>query len=209
MTYASVAEVRSWLGIPTSFDDAEIASVLSSACKAIDQHCGQRFELDGSATARLFHADTWKLCRLDRVRFCVIGSTDGLVIKTDDNDDGTFETTWTVGTDYFTLPLSGVGNDGTTGWPITAIQAVTTSKWFPCPLSGRPGVQVTAKWGWVATPDPIKSAALMLTAAWHQRRATVTGQGGIDGFFASTLVDDPTVSEMLAPYRRRRAAVVA
>lgn len=209
MTYVALAELAGWLGIRDSYDDTELSSVLAAAQRAVDSHCKQRFELDSTATARLFYADRYDLCRLDRVGFSVIGSTDGLVVKTDDNDDGTFETTWTSGTDYFTLPLSGVGNDGTTGWPITTLKAVTSSKWFPCLTSGRPGVQVTAKWGWATCPEPVKTAVMMLAAAWHQRRSTVTGQGGLDGFFASALADDPTVSEMLEPYRRKLRAVVA
>jgi hypothetical protein len=44
-------------------------------------------------------------------------------------------------------------------------------------------------------------ATIMLTVAWHQRRATMTGRAGVDGFFAAAISDDQAVQDLLAPYR--------
>lgn len=199
MTYVSLLEVKGWQGIDDSVDDAEINAVLLAVDLAIDDYCGQRFAATTPVSARLFVADSWQVVRLGP---SVIGDTTGLIVKTDDNGDGTFETTWSA-TDYTTLPLSGVGADGSTGWPIRELRADRLGgKWWPIHRD-RPGVQITALWGWAAVPAGVTLAARMLAASWYQRRATVAGAGGFQGFFESAVRDDPTVRDLLAPFRRR------
>ncbi len=202
MSYASLADLRAWLGVGDSVDDAEYDTVLASASRSVSSHCKQSFEGDTEATARRFFADTWQIVRLTN---SVIGDTTDMVVKTDPTDAGTYGTTIT---DYLTLPLDGVGNDGTTGWPITALQIYGAGAYWPSSRYGRPLVQVTAKWGWAEVPEQVKTATLMLAAAWHQRRATVAGQGGFENFFSSAITEDSTVEDLLRPYRLRSALAV-
>ena len=115
----------------------------------------------------------------------------------DDNDDGTAETTWSL-SDYYTLPLNGLGPDGRTGWPVNRLVAV--DRLFPTGTV-RPGVQITAKWGWSTPPEQVLLAVRLLFAGWYQRRATVTGGGSFEGWFASAIRDDSTVVDLLAPFR--------
>ena len=51
--------------------------------------------------------------------------------------------------------------------------------------------------------------ARLMTSAWHQGRATVAGQGGFHTFFESVVRDDPTVRDLLDPFRRRPKAAIA
>lgn len=196
MTYVLLADAKRWVGRSDTDDDAEFTAALNGAERAIDRHCGQRFELDVSATVRLFRVTD--SCEADLgAQAAVIGNTVGMVVATDDDDDGTAETVWAAG-DYYTLPLSGVGPDGRTGWPVNRLVAVGRS--FPVGTR-RPALQVTARWGWAATPEPVLLAERMLFAAWYQRRATMTGAGGFEGWFASAIRDDQAVTDLLAPYR--------
>jgi len=206
VSYVEIDDVRNWVGIQDSGDDPELDAALLSVDVVIDRWCGQRFTRDsGSVSARTFVADTWQTVRLGP---SVIGDVTGLIVKTDDNGDGTFETTWSA-SDYLTLPLSGIGPDGRSGWPVTELRADgLRAKWWPIHRD-RPGVQVTALWGWTTTPAPVKLAARMMVVAWHQRRATSAGQGGFQGFFDSAVRDDPTVRDLLQPYRLRRAVPIA
>lgn len=198
MTYCSLDEARDWVAINDSVDDAELSAALNAASNAIDTRCGQTFDQpSGSASARLFRATHWDHLDLGMWR-SVVGDTAGMIVKTDDNDDGAFETTWSA-SDWFTEPLSGVGANGRTGWPVTKI-VTTGTRSFPI-RTRRPGVQVTAIWGWAAVPDAITLACRMLTIAWHARRSTVTGQGGFENFFSSAISDDSTISDLLEPYR--------
>lgn len=205
MSYVELADIRNWVGIQDSGDDPELDAALLSVDAVIDDYCGQRFAQDsGVVSARLFVADTTSMLRLFP---SVVGDTTGMIVKVDIDGDGTFETTLSS-SDYVTLPLSGVGPDGRTGWPVTGLRADgLLARYWPIHRD-RPGVQVTALWGWATTPAPVKLAARMLVVAWHQRRATVAGQGGFTGFFESAVRDDPTVRDLLAPYRRRAKAQI-
>ena len=201
--YCEVDDVRNWIAVTDSRDEMEIGAALLAADRSIDVHCGQRFEMDDTASPRQFQVGHTGVVDLG-AQYSVIGTTAGMIVATDDNDDGVFETTWLT-TDWRSEPLSGVGPDGRTGWPITRLVAIADRTFPRLPL--RHGVQITARWGWAVTPDPIKLAARMLAVAWHHRRATVTGQGGFDQFFASAIRDDPTIADLLSPYRHGTAIV--
>lgn len=198
MTYCSLDEARNWVGVGDSADDPEFTAALNAASSSIDKFCGQTFDQpSGTASARLFHAYNWSFVDIGAMR-SVVGDTTGMTVKTDDNDDGTFETTWSA-SDWYTEPLSGVGPDGRTGWPVTRIVS-TGDRSFPT-RTRRPSVEVTAIWGWSAVPAEVKLACQMLTVAWHHRRVTVAGQGGFENFFASSIRDDTTIQDLLEPYR--------
>lgn len=200
--YLETADAKEWVGRFDDDDEPLFAAVLNAAERSIDRHCGQRFVLDATATARLFFTSCGYELDLG-ASSAVIGDTAGMIVRTDDNDDGTAETLW-AGSDYYTLPLSGIGPDGRAGWPVNRLVAVERT----FPIGGRrPGVQVTAKWGWAATPEPVLLAVRLLFAAWYQRRATVTGAGGFEGWFASAIRDDDTIADLLAPFRSGTAIV--
>lgn len=197
MTYASASDVRGWLGILDAADDVEIALVLAAAEAAIDAHCGYSFELDASPAARIFVA-----ARPDFLDVAAaglpIGTTTGLTLTTDDNADGVYETTWAAA-DYQLEPLNQRGQGGAV-WPYTAVRAIGDRS-FPVDAGGRALVQVTARFGWPAVPNRVRTASIMLTAAWHQRRATVTGRSGFDGFFSAAIEDDNAIRDLLEPLR--------
>lgn len=195
MSYATVGQVRSWLGVADSADDVELTLALAAAEAAIDTHCGYAFGLDASPVARLFAAE-----RLDLLDVAAaglpIGSSASIVIATDTDADGVYETTWASG-DFQLEPLNGRGAGGAV-WPYTAIRAIG-DKAFP--VGPRAMVQITARFGWPAVPTRVRTASIMLTAAWHQRRATVTGRSGFDGFFSAAIEDDNAIRDLLEPLR--------
>lgn len=197
MAYAELAEVRGWLGLPNSYDDPELGYALASAESAIDTHCGYPFSKDTSATAKVFLPTNLRLLDIAAQSF-TFWTTSGLVVKSDEDNDGVFEVTWAAA-DYQLEPLNGRGPGGVT-WPYTALRAVG-DRWWPVPSDGKASVEITAQWGWTAVPSNVRLATLMLTAAWHQRRNTMTGRGGFDGFFTSAISDDQSISDLLAPFR--------
>jgi hypothetical protein len=199
VSYVTVAELRAWLGINDGADDALLEQACSSAAAWIDEYCGQTFTVATSATERLFEADSWNVVRVDS-----IGSTSGLVVKTDDNDDGTAETTWTVTVDYVLLDVNG-RTVGTNAGPYRAFRAVG-SKTFPSSMTGRPLVAITARWGWPATPATVKQAAYVLAAEQWKQKDAPFGVASFGDFGAIRVRSNPVVAQMLAPYR---APVVA
>lgn len=200
MSYVSVSELRDWLSIGDTADDALIAQACDTASAWIDEWCGETFVVPTAATARLFTPDNWNFVRVD-----TIANTTGLVVATDDNEDGTAETTWTITTDFLLLDVNG-RTVGEAAGPYRAVRAVG-SKWFPCSTTGRPLVSVTARWGWPAVPAPVKQAAYVLAAEQWKQKDAPFGVAAFGEFGALRVRANPVVAQLLAPYRR--AAVVA
>jgi hypothetical protein len=200
VTYVAVGEVADWLGIKDPADNPELSRALASAGQAIDAHCGYGFSKQ-AASARVFRPDSPTLIDLGAAH-SPISSLAGMSVAVDLADSGTYATSFT---DWQLEPLNLIGEGGLP-WAGLTLRAVAGAT-FPMTASGRATVQITAPWGWPEIPAGVITAELMLTAAWHQRRATITGRGGFDGFFASAIADDNAIADQLAPYRAGRAIV--
>lgn len=199
--YVTIAELKSEFGIGDSEDDTELTLAVSSASAWVTTYCERDFNQAGSASARIFYGSHVGVVHVDD-----ISTTDGLIVKSDGGDDGTFESTWTS-SDYQLEPLNGM-RSGLTGWPYTAIRFVEAS--YVWPRGRRAGFQITANWGWPAVPTPIKKATLVMAARLYKRRYSPEGVlGGFDSFgpvrVGSRL--DPDVAQLLAPYRKHAVLV--
>lgn len=164
--YVTQAELKSWLNITDNIDDALIDVCRESASRAIDGYVGRRFYKDAVASARRFRA-------VDPVVLAVpdFWDTATLVVETDDNNDGTFENTWTS-SEYQVEPL----NADAEGWPWRELVAIYDRVW---PLRGpRACVRVTAKWGWAAVPADVKQALYLQGARVFKRKGAPFGIAG-------------------------------
>jgi hypothetical protein len=205
VAYASLAELRSHMAIDDTVDDTSLSFALSVAQQKVDDHCGRTFVASTSTTVRTLRAGGWQRLVLDPG--WDIQSTAGLIVKTDDNDDGTFETTWTISTD-FELYGSGVGYNGATGWPTTELVAVGP-KWWPAD-SLRRAVQITALWGWTAVPAPVKQATLIIAAEQWKLKDAPFGVAGFGEFGPIRVRDNPMAASLLTRYRHPvTSAVIA
>lgn len=205
MGYATLAELRSHLAIDDTVDDTSLSFALSVAQQKVDDHCGRTFAAAAVATVRTLRAGGWQRLILDPG--WDIQSTSGLIVKSDDNDDGTYETTWTIGTD-FELGGSGVGYNGATGWPSTELIAVGSKVW-PA-FCARRAVQITALWGWAAVPAPVKQATLIIAAEQWKLKDAPFGVAGFGEFGPIRVRDNPMAASLLARYRHPvTSAVVA
>jgi hypothetical protein len=153
--YCSLAQVRSELGVASADTDQDsmIELAVEAASRQIDGHCGRRFWQDSTVKTREYHAENAYCVEVDD-----ISTATALVVKIDDDADGTFETTLTVSTDFILLPTNAA--DDTPVRPFTEIHTVDTY-YFPRPSNGRPGVQVTAQFGWPAVPDNVEKACIV------------------------------------------------
>lgn len=191
--YATLFELQSYLGIPDAEDDEQLTDALASASREVEDYCHRQFNDAGSATARVYYPEHG--CRVEVDDF---HTTTGLVVDTDDGDDGTYETEW-ASTDYQLQPLNGIV-DGVTGWPYREILAVESRRFPTCPK--RPPVQVTARWGWAAVPAPVKQATLIVAAETFKLSTAPFGVAGFDGFGAVRVRDNPMAAKKLRPYVR-------
>lgn len=157
--YVSLDAIKTRLGGATiDGGDPQLTTRITSACRAIDVHCGQPFYDFETATARTYRPRS--TCRLKVDPF---STTTGLVIKTDVANDGTYSTTWAA-TDY---ELDYFGDDSTLAYDtIEAVGGYT----FPVYTRRRRTVQVTARWGWAAVPQNVVEAATILSVDLWKRK---------------------------------------
>lgn len=191
MAIITATDLKAHVGFNDSTDDTTITNAVNAVNQAIVHHCGRTFDDAGSATARVFWADTGRLVEVNDFH-----TTTGLVVKTDEGDDGTYETTW-ASTDYVLEPLNQL--DGGITVPYQRIRAVE-SRTFPT-LGRRPRVEVTARWGWASVPADVKLAALIQGARLWKRKDSPEGVAGF-GEFGVVRVNriDPDVADLLRPY---------
>lgn len=194
--YCSLEELKSRVGEASRTDhDFELSIAVDSGSRSIDGFCGRIFYLAGTASARVFYPRDPYLAKVDD--FYTI--TD-LVIKTDEDNDGTYETTW-ASADYQLEPLNGVV-DGESGWPFWRIRAVGTKR-FPCVSANtRAPLQVTAKWGWAAVPVNVKDASLILAEEAFRLKDSPFGVGGYGQFGIIRVRDNPMAARLVARYQR-------
>lgn len=197
--YATLTEIKTFLSISDNVDDTLLESMVEAASRSIDRIANRRFYLDANASARAYRVSSPIVLFTDD-----IGTTSGLVVKTDDDGDGIFETTLTLNTDYIMDPLTALD----LGRPYTQVTMVTNTQTFPI-FPGlfqnglRPGVQVTARWGWPSVPDDINQACLILTADLYKRKDSpggILGLGDLGAIRMSPLGRD--VTAMVRAYRK-------
>lgn len=196
MAYAVLADLKGWVGIPDTADDTTLQLALDAAEQQVNAWTGRNFNLDGSVVARIYTPASQTAVEVDP-----IGTLTGLVVETDDNDDGTFETTWTVNTDFRAEP----SNAAVTGVPWTRLVA-TGTKLFPTGTRDWPAVRVTARYGWpTAVPAAVKMATLHQAARlWKRKDAPFGVAGSVEFGSEMRLLEkmDPDAVALLAPYRR-------
>lgn len=194
--YCTALDVQDFLSIEVSDDDARIAAIITAVSRAIDQHCGQFFSKETSATARSFHATS-------RYRLWVppFHTTSGLVVKTDTSDVGTFNQTWTVTTDYVAEPPGGYDSAGLA----VSYHAISATGYRCFPVdSTRPRVEVTAQWGWAEVPPAVSEAAIIKAGRLLRRADSPEGTLGSPEFGVVRIsrYEDPDVVMLLADYVR-------
>ena len=159
--YATLAELKAYLGIADSVDDTMLENIIESASRSIDRIANRKFWLDSVATVRYYRPNNSFTLDVDD-----IGSTSGIVLQFDTAGDGSYATTLTFNTDYILDPL----NSDQKGRPWTIVTLISTSQLFIAPISYRPSVKLTAKWGWPSVPDDINEACLILSADLYKRK---------------------------------------
>ena len=127
-------------------DDVELAC--SSASQAIEGYKKTwYYPAEQTRTYQTRSLDTY-------IEVADLVSVTALRVDTDDN--GTFETTWTEGTDFYLDPP----NAELDGRPFERVVLVRrTGKFFP---SSQRGVEIEGVWGWATTPKPVVQAAKIL-----------------------------------------------
>jgi hypothetical protein len=180
-SYATLSDLQTELKVEDPLDDIRFEIALNAASRQIDFHTGltHGFWQDASVTTREFYADDSRMVYIPDG----ISTSTGLIVKTDSGDDGLFATTLTIGTNFILSPVNAPDQSPVQPW--TRISLVDyTGSYFPRSASGRPGVQITAKFGWPAIPDDVRKACLIQAVQLFKASDAVFGaiQLGEGGF---------------------------
>jgi hypothetical protein len=194
MSYATLAEFKSAIGITDSTDDNALQSVLDATDALIDNYTDRAAGFGTASQTRYYTAEDFQYVLTDDL--VSISS-----LTTDDNGDNTYETTWTLGTDYVFAPA----NNALDGWPYTSIEvSVTWPKNFPKNVYR--GVKVIGVFGWPSVPYAVKQAALIQAGAvWSSRTSPFGIIGSVDlgGILRQTSALHPESRILLEQYRKR------
>jgi len=197
--YVTQNQLKLFVGIPTSDsqDNDLLDDAVNAASRQIDAFCGRQFYQDGSTSARKFFTDD-----LYRLRVDDISTATGLVVKYDDDDDGTYETT-VSSSDYQILPINGVVG-GIQGNPFYIIELISDSshEWPLDFSSNRPRAEITAKWGYASVPEQIRQATLMLASELFAMRNAPLGVAGVGDFGVVNIQQNREVTRLIAPFRK-------
>lgn len=227
--YVTSAQLKSALRITDTNDDAEIGFAISAASRAIDTHCNRQFGSVTSAVARYYtptyqysvfgRADyqmqtfspyTWGSSTPVATSVVVIDdlmTTTNLVVKTDADGDGTFETTLTLDTDFRLFDWNAAADSR----PWTMIVSRGSGPIAPGSLPMRDrAVEVTAQWGWTSVPAVVVQATLIQASRFFMRRLAPFGIAGSPDLGSELRLLsrlDPDVQLLLSGVRRYWAVV--
>jgi hypothetical protein len=189
--YAQLDDLKSLLRIPASdtVDDAQLTRSIEAASRRIDGVCDRIFYQEPTATARVYDATNLASVSIDDV-----STLDGFVVKVDDGFD--YATTLVLNVDFRVEPLNNLSK----GLPIYRL--VSLSGIFPR-STVRPGVQVTARWGFPTIPSAITEATLLMAGRLFKRGDSLLGVAGFTDMGVITVRGvDPDVDHLIQPFRR-------
>lgn len=201
--YVDKDDLKAYIGLTGTAQDDNIDTAIDSASRLIDSICGRKFSQDESVVVKTFTPKS--SIYLDTPD---ISTTTGLIVKVDDNDDGTFETTLTLNTDYIVEPTNPRVikiTGGTTYYEpynkITILDTRSSERFDP---SIKNNVQVTAKFGYSAIPEDIKTATLIQALRYFKRKDTPFNTYGDINTGVSELFSrlDPDVQTILKGHKK-------
>jgi hypothetical protein len=194
MSYATLSEFKAAVGITDSTDDTALQSVLDATDTLIDLYCDRKTGFGTASETRFYTAEDYQYVLTDDL----VSVT---TLQTDDDANGTYETTWTSGTDYVLAPR----NAALDGFPYTEIDtSVTWPRNFPKDVYL--GVRVVGVFGFPSVPAAVKQAEIIQAGAvWNSRTAPfgVIGSADLGGILRMSRALHPEAALILEPYRKR------
>jgi len=195
--YATIAEIKAALSeagmTSNAEDDAVIGGMIETASRHIDNETRRRFYSTSADETRYYQAANNERVYTDDILTVT-------TLKTDDDGDRTYETTW-ASTDYDLCPTNAL----TDGEPYTFIElAPNGTQSFP---THRKGIQIVGTFGFsTSAPADIKQACISIVVSLYQSRrgvgmqgvATVTGAGVV-----ITPKDVPQLAASIIAHRTR------
>lgn len=194
--YVSLADLKSWLGIPAmdTADDLELEAALTAASQAVEMATERQFNRDTSgspaAVTRRYRPQHATVTAIDDLY-----SLEDLVITADGAE-------LTPGQDVELEPVNGVYR-GTPGWPVWKVRPLgrdlnTTAYTLEV---------TTPYWGWAAVPAGIRQAARILAADLFKLKDAPLGVAGFGELGLVRVRENFTVASLIKPFAKYPAKV--
>lgn len=174
---------------------ALLERAINATSRAIELFCGRRFWIDPVVQTLTFAPEDTDFLKLG---FEDIATTEGLILKTDTNGDGTYATTWTLGTDFKLGPRNADKHGPAYCW--TELEAIGTKAF---PVGNRiDSVQLTSKYGWSTIHENVEEACILRAAQIFKRKESISGVAGFDGFGVVRISarKDPDVVDLISGF---------
>lgn len=191
--YLTTKEAEAYIGRQFADGSGVLDDIITAASRMVDRHCSRHFY---TVTAtRYFDAHGCSTLTLGAFNDLVSVTT----MKSDDNDDGTYETTHTA---YQLLP-KGAAGWAPDGQPYTSLRLLNSVTFPSCPSSGREGlIEIAGSWGWPAVAVDVKQATRVIVAELAKLQDAPLGMLGSAEFGMSRIPPQKQrhVRDLLAPF---------
>lgn len=190
--YTSLATLKARLNIPqtSQSEDSALEAHINTASRWIDDYTGRRFY--ASTETRYYEPVSATMLLVNDLLTVT-------TLKTDDNADRTYETTWTAGRDYWLTPANAVAD----GQPYTQISVDAHNGLYMFPTGYR-SVEIVGSFGYsanTARPASVEDACLLLCTRLYKRTDAPLGVAGSVETGILRLATDRDVLDLLWPYR--------
>ncbi len=194
--YTTLPVLRAELAISDTTDDTLLENAINAASREIDRYCGRRFWQDATTQVRYYHAFSHTQCFTDD-----ISTATGLAVGVDLLGYGAYDLVLTFNSDFILEPINAALEYPVQ--PYTELCIVPFAQNY-FPRTQRPGVKVTAKFGWPAIPDDVTKAATIQAAQLFKSKDAIFGVAAY-GEFGPIRVRSalhPIAEGLLAPYAK-------
>jgi hypothetical protein len=195
--YITRAELKAYMNLEGTTEDALVDAAISSASREIERHCHRQFNDAEAVSTRVYKAK-----RCDEIAVDDFWTTTGFKLEIDQNGDGTW--TEVASTEYQLTPLNRI-RDGVE-WVYWKIEMVGSTS---LPVRRRASVRVTAQWGWETLPVDVKQAVKMLASDTFQVKDARMGVAGSDQFGTIVRVRSNSLVEAKLKHFVREKVLVA
>ena len=199
--YVDKADLKTYLGLSGTAQDTNIDNAINGASRQIDKFCDRRFWQDETVQVKYYNPTNDFYLIVDD-----ISTTTGLIVQLDTTDDGTYDTTLTLDTDYILKPINPQIHkisDTTYYYPQNELHIIATrssERFDPLIIKN---VKITAKFGWSKVPEAISQACLIQATRLFKRKDTPFNVMGNEQTGTIELFNkfDVDARELIKPYK--------
>ena len=199
--YCSTTDLKTMIGLSGSSQDTNLTNAINASSRLIDQITGRVFFISESVQVKYFTPNNPFILDVPD-----IATTTGLIVQLDTTDDGSYDKTITLDTDFYLKPLDVVDLDGDNDIPFQTLVIFDrrSSERFDPDIVRN--IKITAKWGFNAVPDAIKQACLLQSSRLWKRKDSPFSTYGSSETGESELFQkiDPDAKTLIKPYIRHR-----